>query len=79
MTLCGELLTGSTEPANRPAVCALSAWNIELRKNGWFIYRTPFLSDPKAEERGPYRSIGRATLTIARELAREAVKRPNKN
>jgi hypothetical protein len=56
-------------------VYALSAWSIEQRKNGWFIYKTPFFSDPKASEKGPYRNIGSATLMIARELAREAVKR----
>jgi hypothetical protein len=56
-------------------VYALTPWNIELRGNGWYIYRTPFFSDPKAEEKGPYRNIGSATLMIARELAREAVKR----
>ena len=59
-------------------VYALTAWNIELRKDGWYIYRTPFFTDPKREERGPYSSIGSATLMIARELAKEAVKRHQK-
>ena len=57
---------------------ALTPWNIEKRKNGWYIYKTPFFSDPKASEKGPYRNIGSATLMIARELAREAVARHQK-
>lgn len=63
----------------KPAAYALSAWNVELRRNGWYIYKTPFFSDPKASEKGPYSSIGSASLMIARELAREAVKRHFKN
>jgi hypothetical protein len=59
----------------RPTSYALTAWNIEKREKGWFIYRTPFFSDPRATERGPYSSIMSACLMIARELAREAVKR----
>jgi hypothetical protein len=56
-------------------VYALAAWSIEKRKDGWYAYKTPFFSDPRASELGPYSSIGSATLMIARELAREAVKR----
>ena len=56
----------------KAAVYALSPWNIEKRKDGWFISKTPFFSDPKATEKGPYVSIGSATLMIARELVQEA-------
>jgi hypothetical protein len=59
-------------------VYALTAWSIEKRPKGWYAYKTPFFSDPKASELGPYSSIGSATLMIARELAREAVRRHQK-
>lgn len=52
----------------------LSTWSIEKRKDGWYIYKQPFFDDVK-KPKGPYRNIGSATLMIARELAREAVKR----
>jgi hypothetical protein len=59
-------------------VYMLSTWSIEKRKNGWFIYRTPFFDDAH-HPKGPYSTIMSACLMIARELAREAVRRHQKN
>jgi hypothetical protein len=56
-------------------VYSLSTWSIEKRKKGWYAYKTPFFRDPATDEKGPYSSIMSACLMIARELAREAVKR----
>jgi hypothetical protein len=55
------------DKTRKATTSALTPWNIEKRKNGWFIYKAPFFSDPKASEKGPYRNIGSATLMIARE------------
>ena len=58
-------------------VYMLSTWSIERRRNGWFIYPTPFFSDTN-QPKGPYSSIMSACLMIARELAREVVRRHHK-
>lgn len=69
------MLDKTRKKAKSNPVYGLTAWNTE---GCWYIYRTPFFTDPKREERGPYSSIGSATLMIARELAKEAVKRHQK-
>jgi hypothetical protein len=59
-------------------VYALATYSIELKKDGWYFYPTPFFSDPAATGKGPYSSIGSAALMIARALAKEAVARHQK-
>ncbi len=67
-----------TRKPDKPRTYALTAWSMEKRPKGWFIFKTPFFNDPKATELGPYSSIGSASMMIARELAREVVRRHQK-
>ena len=52
----------------------LPTYSLEKRKGGWYILTPTFFSEP-TEARGPYSTIISACLMIARELAREAVRK----
>lgn len=58
-------------------VIPLSTWSLERRGPYWHITKPAFFTDPAAEK-GPYSSIMSACLMIARELAREAVRKAAK-
>ena len=58
-------------------VIALPAWSIEKRGRYWHIVKPSFFKE-SGIHKGPYSSITSACLMIARELAREAVKRHNR-
>lgn len=52
----------------------LPTYSLEKRKDGWYFFAPTFFSEPSAPK-GPYGSIMSACLMIARELAREAVRK----
>ena len=57
--------------ANGKRIYALATFTVELREKGWFYWPTY----GEKEAKGPYRSMASVTLTIARELKREIIKR----
>ena len=60
-----------------PRVIALPAWSIQKRGRYWYIIKPSFFTEQEIL-RGPYSSVTSACLMIARELAREAVKKHNR-
>ena len=52
---------------------ALNAWSVEQRGKNWY-YGDTYRDAPKAF-RGPYTSLASVTLVIARQMAREVVRR----
>ena len=55
---------------------ALKAYTAEIRKDGWWIARTPFtFGGEKCEWSGPFETIESACLAIARRLATEIADR----
>jgi hypothetical protein len=52
----------------------LPTYSLEKRKDGWYFSAPTFFSAP-SDPKGPYSSIMSACLMIARELAREAVRK----
>jgi hypothetical protein len=55
-------------------VIPLPAWALEKRGRYWHIIKPQFFKEPGIDK-GPYSTIMSACLMIARELAKEAVKR----
>jgi hypothetical protein len=53
---------------------ALSNWTAEQRPNGLWWFGDTYGDEPK-DYRGPYSSVASVTLMIARELAKEIVRR----
>jgi hypothetical protein len=55
---------------------ALKAYTAEIRKDGWWIARTPFTAaGEKCEWSGPFETIESACLAMARRLATEIADR----
>lgn len=59
-------------------VISLSTWGLEKRGRYWHIVKPQFFREQGATK-GPYSSIMSACLSIARELAKEAVQRHAEN
>jgi hypothetical protein len=57
---------------NAKRIYALAEYTVELRPKGWYFWRT---YGDKDQANGPYSSLSSVTLTIARQLKREIVKR----
>ncbi len=53
-------------------IYALAEYTVEQRPKGWYFWRT---YGDKDQAKGPYASLSSVTLTIARQLKREIIKR----
>lgn len=58
-------------------VYALKQWSLRRSGTEWFVSPTAFF-EKKPEWKGPYQTLRRATLAIARKLEEEAHRRDKK-